>query len=566
MSLLTKMWHRQERAQGQEVFEMASALEGGGGTRPVYGNGDNKEIVNEKAGNEEDQMHMRRIGKTPVLKRGFKGVPLVAFAVILGNTAPWSLMSIEFSLTNGGTAGAIWMCAIVAFCMFFVVLVIYGGASEQCTNGWWTIPLGFRICAPKVKLPMSQSEIKTLTGARLADVLSRYGSGTRATVPSGCHFVQHVVCIQWYAIHRSRNGWETELTALSDEGWLGTLITIGLTCIATFINVFGYRKLPIIEGLTIPVYFAVFIALLVVFWMMGDRGGKEVFTKFSSNGWPTVPMSCLVAILGPVQTFMGSDAQAHLAEETMDAARVVPRAMVATALINYSIGLSMVVTVMYVLGPDIDAIRNTPTGVPVVEVLLRTTGSVQATAAFSCLVGLLFVCCLTNNVTTGSRQLWSFARDKGIPFHEYFAKVSPTKETPVRAIMFTLAITAVLSLFNIGSTVALSTLVSLSLTGLVTSYTLTILSILSYRIRGGRLPASRFNLGRKFGFVCNTIALMFLSVVLVMVFFPTSPHPQPADMNWSVVMYGFVTVVLLVFYFRHAKDFYDGPVKTVMQQ
>jgi hypothetical protein len=63
-------------------------------------------------------------------------------------------------------------------------------------------------------------------------------------------------------------------------------------------------------------------------------------------------------------------------------------------------------TVMYVLGPDIQAIRDTPTGVPVVEVLLRTTGSVRATAVVSCLLGLLFVCCLTNNVTTGSRQLW----------------------------------------------------------------------------------------------------------------------------------------------------------------
>lgn len=63
-------------------------------------------------------------------------------------------------------------------------------------------------------------------------------------------------------------------------------------------------------------------------------------------------------------------------------------------------------TVMYVLGPDIEAIRDTPTGVPVVEVLLRTTGSVRATVVLTCLLGLLFVCCLTNNVTTGSRQLW----------------------------------------------------------------------------------------------------------------------------------------------------------------
>jgi choline transport protein len=71
--------------------------------------------------------------------------------------------------------------------------------------------------------------------------------------------------------------------------------------------------------------FADCIAKLVVFWVMGDRGGAEVFTTFSSNGWPTVPISCLVGILGPVQTLIGSDAQAHLAEETEDAARVVPR-------------------------------------------------------------------------------------------------------------------------------------------------------------------------------------------------------------------------------------------------
>jgi amino acid transporter len=145
--------------------------------------------------------------------------------------------------------------------------------------------------------------------------------------------------------------------------------------------VFAYRRLPIMEGIAIPVYFAVVIALvsgllevewkyltnciakLVVFWVLGDRGGEEVLTTFSDNGWPTNFVSCLVGMLGAVQTFMGSDAQAHLGEETFDAARVVPRfvdaadlreqedssdystprAMIATALTNYVIGLSMTV-------------------------------------------------------------------------------------------------------------------------------------------------------------------------------------------------------------------------------
>jgi hypothetical protein len=63
-------------------------------------------------------------------------------------------------------------------------------------------------------------------------------------------------------------------------------------------------------------------------------------------------------------------------------------------------------TTMYVLGPDIEAIRDTPTGVPVVEILLRTTGSTSATAVLTCLLGLLFFFCLTNALTTASRQLW----------------------------------------------------------------------------------------------------------------------------------------------------------------
>lgn len=158
-----------------------------------------------------------------------------------------------------------------------------------------------------------------------------------------------------------------------------------------------------------------------------------------------------------------------------------------------------------------------------------------------------------------------------------------------------------MSLFNIGSAVALATLTSLSLTGLISSCQIAIVSRLSARIRNAKLPPSRFDLsklrprdaatrrtdlsaGPIFGCFCNAIAFIFLCVALgeyahdrgvghtadhpqtVMMFFPTTPNPRPADMNWSVVMYGFVTVVMLVFYFRRAKYIFDGPVTTVSSQ
>ena len=86
--------------------------------------------------------------------------------------------------------------------------------------------------------------------------------------------------------------------------------------------------------------------------------------------------------------------------------------------------------------------------------------------------------------------------------------------------IFTYAITCALSLFIIGSPVAFAILTSLSLTGLISSYLLAVGCVLAKRIRGEEFPLGRFDLG-KFGFVCNGIAVCFLALVWIFMFFPT---------------------------------------------
>lgn len=127
---------------------------------------------------------------------------------------------------------------------------------------------------------------------------------------------------------------------------------------------------------------------------------------------------------------------------------------------------------------------------------------------------------------------------------------------------FTFAITVVLSLFIIGTPVAFALLTSLSLTGLISSYLLAVSCVLWKRIRDEPFPPGRFNLG-KFGFVCNGLAVGFLLLVWVMMFFPTAPNPPPAGMNWSVVIYGFVVILFSVYYVVRGKQQYDGPVEYV---
>lgn len=84
-----------------------------------------------------------------------------------------------------------------------------------------------------------------------------------------------------------------------------------------------------------------FLAMVVVLWVMGPRGGTETVTTFSSNGWSSTGLSCLVGILSPIITLIGADSQCHLSEELYNAAWVLPRAMVATATANYVMGFVM---------------------------------------------------------------------------------------------------------------------------------------------------------------------------------------------------------------------------------
>lgn len=106
--------------------------------------------------------------------------------------------------------------------------------------------------------------------------------------------------------------------------------------------------------------------------------------------------------------------------------------MVATALTNYILGFIMLVTLVFCLG-DLDAALSSATQQPYVEILLNATQSKSATLALTSIIFILLVACAVNNVTSSSRQLWSFARDGGLPFSNWLARVRPGIDVPVNA-------------------------------------------------------------------------------------------------------------------------------------
>ena len=63
-----------------------------------------------------------------------------------------------------------------------------------------------------------------------------------------------------------------------------------------------------------------------------------MLTTFESNGWPSNGVACLVGLVAAINDIIGTDSSVHLSEELHNAAWILPRSMVATAIMNYVSG------------------------------------------------------------------------------------------------------------------------------------------------------------------------------------------------------------------------------------
>lgn len=162
-----------------------------------------------------------------------------------------------------------------------------------------------------------------------------------------------------------------------------------------------------------------------------------------------------------------------------------------------------------------------------------------------------------STVATVSRQTWAFARDNGLPFSNFISYVKPGWNIPLNAVLTTFMITAILSLINIGSTVAFNAIGSLSLSALLSTYIISLTCLVLRRFEGP-LPHRRWSLG-SLGIFINIGAILFLLVVWVFIFFPMSPSVTPETMNWNSVMFCGTMAFAMLYYSLHGRKYYTSP-------
>ncbi|KAK3636955.1 hypothetical protein LTR22_018490, partial [Elasticomyces elasticus] len=307
-----------------------------------------------------------------------------------------------------------------------------------------------------------------------------------------------------------------------------------------------------------------FAANLIVFWVMAPHNtASEVFGSFkNAAGWSNTGFGMLTAQLSVLYLLIGSDGAAHMSEEIQDAGLNVPRGIWGSYLLGAVTGFVMLVTFCFAFTAEA---LESPTGFPFIQVYLDTTGSVGGAQALTAVLILLIFFGGANFMASASRQTFAFARDGGLPFSRHIAKISDRFSVPLVAVFLAFAVPMLLSLIDLGSTVAFQAIVSLQLIALFTTYIVSIGTLVFRRLYGPPLPPRRWSLG-KFGLAINIIALLYGLFALAFIVIPSVPNPTLDQMNWEPVIFVGILAFALVYYFAGGYKSYDGPVILVKDQ
>ncbi|KAK0302789.1 hypothetical protein LTR82_017753 [Friedmanniomyces endolithicus] len=334
--------------------------------------------------------------------------------------------------------------------------------------------------------------------------------------------------------------------------WQVWLFVLMFAIAAGLANTVLAQYLALLEIMAAGLYAIAFAANLIVLWVMAPKNtSSEVFGSFVNGaGWNNNGFGILTAQLSVLFLLIGSDGAAHMSEEIQDASLSVPRGIWGSYLLGAVTGFVMLVTFCFTFTENA---ANTTIGFPFIQVYLDATGSVGGAQALTAVLILLIFFGAANFMASASRQTFAFARDGGLPFSRQISKVNDRFGVPLVAVGVACTVPVLLSLIDLGSTVAfeavsrvrirrlavtaadggyaLLQIVSLQFIALFFTYLVSIGTLIYRRLYGPPLPERRWSLGR-LGLTINIIALLYGLFALAFVVIPSVPSPTLEEMNW----------------------------------
>jgi amino acid transporter len=214
---------------------------------------------------------------------------------------------------------------------------------------------------------------------------------------------------------------------------ISTLINLATVKIgAIFINVSALATIAACALVTIGV------AVGLIFGSQHVNGLNTLFTT-SGQVKGSIVLPLLYSALLPAIVINGFDVSGNAGEETKDASRAVPKAMIRANVASYAFGTVMILVLLLAMGRLTDTLAATQ---PVTHILNPVIGHAMAKTFEVLAVIGLYVSAVVLQMA-GARVLWAQGRDNKLPFSSFFTHLNK-EHVPSYGIWFT-AVVAVLA-------------------------------------------------------------------------------------------------------------------------
>ncbi|KXT07782.1 hypothetical protein AC579_4302 [Pseudocercospora musae] len=250
------------------------------------------------------------------------------------------------------------------------------------------------------------------------------------------------------------------------QRWHTVLVTYAVGIFSACFNIFGPSLLEKASRALLVWNICAFLIIVITILAVNDHKqlAAFVFKDFVNETGFNRPYCAIVGLLQSAFGMCCHDAPAHMREEIHDARKQVPRAIILSVYVGAVTGFIFLIAAYYCMG-SIDDTAMSSTGVPIIEIFYNSTSS---RAGASCLTILLIVIGIgaSNALTAeGGRAVYTFARDRGLPFSNLWSQVEPKKQIPIAALCLTVLVQVALDSVYLGTVTGFNTVVSIATQG-----------------------------------------------------------------------------------------------------
>jgi len=503
----------------------------------------------------DDESLLHRLGYAQELFRGMGGFQNFAISFTIISILAGCLTSYAVGMEHGGPSSIIWGWLLVGLMSTIISLSMAEIASAYPTAGglyYWASKLG----SPGWGWATGWFN---LIGQVAVTAAIGYGLATFGAV----------LLDYWFGYFEQMN----DIFGASGNASYYLLYAFFML-LACAINFFNIR---ITAGLnTISAYWhmigVAFIVIVLIIVPDHHRSLSYVFTETVNNsgyGGGTTSLSSPtfwfvwgLGLLLAQYTITGFDASAHTAEETREASRMAATGMWTSVVASVIFGWILLLAVTFAIPSTQFALDNIGTVVPSIWAESMSQGWAEA-LLFICVIAQFF--CLTASVTSASRMMFAFSRDRAVPGHSLWRRVARNRipRWSVAGIGIFSSALMIPAVWNY--LVGYFAGTAIAVIGLYIAFVLPV--YLRYRQGEAWQEPRAWSLGKHYKWI-DLVSLIWVGIITILFIFPLyqAGLPWSDDFTWELTNYTilwFVGIGLVFggWWFLSARKWFKGPIR-----